>query len=63
MEQKVIVKPVGIKYICDVCKEGEMIQTAYNDWESNPPRYEHICTNCSTKIYLNEKYPLIRYEL
>ncbi|MED2129060.1 hypothetical protein P4V88_26680 [Bacillus thuringiensis] len=27
MEQRFEVKPIGVKYICDSCEEGEMIYT------------------------------------
>lgn len=62
MEEKFLVKPVGVKYICDSCKVGEMLPTGNNNWSSNPPKFEHKCTHCYTKVLLNEKYPLIRYE-
>lgn len=62
MEKEFTVKPIGVKYICDYCKVGEMISTGNNNWSSNPPKLEHKCNHCGTKILLNEKYPLIRYK-
>lgn len=60
MEETFAVKPVGVKYICDSCRKGEMLPTGKNYW-SNPPQFEHECNQCGGKINLEEKYPLIRY--
>ncbi|MGE1060813.1 hypothetical protein [Bacillus sp. GMa5/1] len=55
------VKPYGVKYICDSCEEGEMLPTGKAYW-SDPPKFEHACNQCSAKLSLSEKYPVIRYQ-
>lgn len=61
MEEMYAVEPIGIKYICDTCGKGEMFSTGKNDWTINPPQFEHLCSNCSQKEFLKEKYPLVRF--
>jgi len=63
VEEKFVVQPVGVRYRCDSCKSGEMLPTGSNDWSSNLPNFEHKCNKCGAKVILNEKYPLIRYEI
>lgn len=62
MEKEFAIKTVGIKYICNCCKVGEMTPTGNNDWKCNPPKFEHKCNYCGAKIFLSEKYPLVRYK-
>ncbi|NRT90081.1 hypothetical protein DE167_000077 [Clostridium beijerinckii] len=32
MEKEFTVKPVGVKYICDCCNEGEIMTIRENQW-------------------------------
>lgn len=61
MERKFTVKPVGVKYICDSCGEGEMIYTGDIIF-SDPPKFKHTCSNCDINQNYSEKYPLVRYQ-
>lgn len=63
MEETFKVQPIGIKYICDLCKIGEMIPSGNNNWSSSLPKIEHKCNYCGNKIFLNEKYPIIKYHI
>ncbi|PEE81755.1 hypothetical protein [Bacillus toyonensis] len=62
MEQKFAVKPVGVKYICDSCKLGEMVLTNNMKIFEKHIEYVHKCKSCGAERRLNDKYPLIRYE-
>lgn len=62
MERQFKVKPVGIKYICDKCKEGEMNQTGQMQMYDDYATFIHKCSHCEHKLELKEKYPLIRYK-
>ncbi|MED1603656.1 hypothetical protein [Alkalihalophilus marmarensis] len=61
MELQFEVKPVGVKYICDKCNEGEMLPTGKNKWLNEPPQIEHKCNKCRYIQNFKETYPLIRY--
>lgn len=60
MEKEIQVEPICVQYICDSCKEGEMIFIKFNH-ESMIHPFSHQCTKCGCNIDLQEKYPLIRY--
>lgn len=62
MEEIFNVKTIGVKYICDSCKEGEMQQTGKMKMYDNHANFIHKCDNCGHEIELREKYPLVRYE-
>lgn len=62
MEETFPVKPIGVKYICDFCKIGQMQQTGQMNIHENIATFTHKCENCGKEIELKEKYPLIRYE-
>ncbi|MEK3821360.1 hypothetical protein MKY20_20005 [Cytobacillus sp. FSL W8-0315] len=62
MEERFIVKPVGVKYICDYCKAGEMQATGEIKMYEKYANFIHKCKKCFKKKELKEKYPLIRYE-
>lgn len=59
------VKPVGVKYICEFCNEGEMI--ADKTMIANPfeflksPLIAHKCTKCGKTLQLMENYPKIEW--
>lgn len=48
-------------YACDHCRFGEMKSTNIM-LTTNPPKFEHKCTNCGTVENLWQQYPLIYYE-
>lgn len=58
------VVPIGIKYTCEFCGEGEMkydpqpITTALL---SNPPLHPHTCTKCGKTMQLPKMYPYIEW--
>ncbi|OUB49894.1 hypothetical protein [Bacillus thuringiensis] len=62
MEEKFEVKPVGVKYICDSCNQGEMVPTNNIKMFEKNIEYIHKCSRCGAERGLNNKYPLIRYE-
>lgn len=51
------------KYICDECKNGEMIPTEQNMWLSYPPKFQHVCGKCGYETLLTEKYPVIKFRI
>ncbi len=57
------VKCYGEKYICDKCKEGEMLATGDNIMLTMPPKFKHKCNKCGEETYLLEKYPAIRFKI
>jgi hypothetical protein len=62
MELKQEVKSYKIEYTCDECKAGTMKFTGLT-LTSNPPQYEHQCTNCGVIIHFRGiTYPRIVYE-
>ncbi|HDR7324532.1 hypothetical protein CON85_23610 [Bacillus toyonensis] len=62
MEQKFAVKPVGVKYVCDSCKGGDMVVTSNMKMLEDHIEYIHKCNRCGLERGLNDKYPLVRYE-
>lgn len=60
------IKPVGVKYICEFCNEGEMVYK--NDQpvfvealNMNPVMHHHICTKCGKSMQLPKMYPYIEW--
>ena len=62
MEEKFDVSPIGIRYICDSCNNGEMLPTGEMNMYENHATFIHKCKTCKNEKELMEKYPLIRYE-
>lgn len=62
MEKTFTVKPVGVKYICDSCKNGEMLPTENIKMFEKHIEFTHKCKKCGSEKDFTEKYPLIRYE-
>ena len=59
------VRPVGIRYICELCGKGEMKVDTSPDAQilmSNPPLIPHVCTSCGGKMSLPKQYPYIEWE-
>lgn len=57
------VRPVGVKYICEFCKEGEMVQDKDNKevLMSYPSQFPHKCNKCNKTMYLPKPYPYIEW--
>ena len=57
------VHPVGVKYICENCNEGEMELDKENPiyFATNPPLIPHKCTKCGCKMSLRKTYPYIEW--
>lgn len=55
--------PVGIKYICENCNEGEMIIDKDNPiiLTSNPPLIPHKCNKCGCEMRLMKTYPYVEW--
>ena len=60
-ENWVEVKTYKATAYCDKCEEGKMIPTGILK-ASNPPKYEHKCTECGYTRNFREPYPIIRYK-
>lgn len=61
MEREFDVKPIGIKYICDVCSKGEMLPNGKNDFRHSV-EIGHTCSYCGEEQKFVVKYPLTRYK-
>lgn len=65
-EEAFEIKPVGIRYKCEFCNEGEM---KYENKESvfieavnkNPIMHNHICTKCGKTMLLPKMYPYVEW--
>lgn len=56
------IKPVGVKYICEFCGEGEMKHIPSSEVKLNiPPLFNHKCTNCGKIMMLPKMYPYIEW--
>lgn len=63
------IKPIGVRYKCPFCNEGEMIVT--NDpvdmplvhyiGEAPPIMRKHRCNKCSKEMKLPKSYPYIEW--
>lgn len=60
-EIKTEVRTYLVEYHCDECENG-LLRTTGAVQTSNPPRYEHVCTNCDTRGYMFDMYPHYRQE-
>lgn len=58
------IKPIGVKYICEFCGEGEMkvSEDAHTFvLTSNPPLIKHVCTKCGKEMLLPKSYPYVEW--
>jgi len=58
------VKTYKVHYICDECKQGELLPTG-TCYPTNPPQYPHKCSNidyCNSARTFNIQYPALKYE-
>lgn len=64
-EETFNLKPVGVRYICEFCNEGEMKVDPSGDAATimtNPPLIPHKCTKCGKTMHLRKQYPYIEWE-
>lgn len=58
------IKPIGVKYICEFCGEGEMkVSEDARTFvlTSNPPLIKHVCTKCGKEMLLPKSYPYVEW--
>ena len=65
-EERFDIKPVGVRYICEFCHEGEMIMTDDNNdvrlaVMTYPPQIKHRCDKCGKEKLLTKSYPYIEW--
>ena len=65
-EERFDIRPVGIRYICEFCNEGEMIATGNVSRmiATNPPSLlvPHRCNKCGKEMELPRSYPYVDWE-
>jgi len=60
MEIKYAIRPEGVKYVCDKCNAGTMNATGLIA-PSQPPKHEHVCSNCGERALLDKQYPHVTF--
>lgn len=50
-----------VVYVCDKCREGEMVRVETNFWYDRPG-VTHACGNCGNQQLLDRIYPYTEYE-
>lgn len=59
------IKPVGVRYICEFCNEGEMIadpkEPILMTVEGVQLMRTHICNKCGKSMKLPKTYPYIEW--
>ena len=61
MEKKTNVKAVKVNYLCDNCKQENMIPTGRQVYMGSS-MFEHQCPHCGFRKNLPKQYPLIDFE-
>lgn len=64
-ERRTEVRPFGVRYVCDSCKQGEMIAISGTQafvQDQGQIFIRHVCNVCRTMAAYTEKYPTVRYE-
>jgi len=62
METKYAVKAVGVEYACDRLDcSGTMNPTGLIS-PSQPPKFEHVCSNCGERALLDKQYPHVTFD-
>lgn len=64
-EETFPVKPIGVRYICEFCGDGEMVVDPTGEAPSlmtNPPLIPHKCTKCGETMHLQRMYPFIEWQ-
>jgi hypothetical protein len=62
-EQEFEIRPVGVKYICDKCSEGEMLPEGEASLSDGRTLYPHSCSKCGHKEVFNERYKKLIWKL
>ena len=65
MERRFEIRPFGVRYMCDNCKQGEMIAIVGPQafvQEADKLLVRHICNLCRNIATYKERYPTVRYE-
>ena len=52
-------RPIQVDYRCDECEKG-YYRPVNTMLLSDPPQFEHFCTECNHKQTFYEKYPTVR---
>lgn len=66
-EEAFEVRPIGIRYRCEFCNEGEMIASPELKLVveavkiEGPVMIRHICSKCNKEMLLPKSYPYIEY--
>lgn len=60
-EQCYDIKLIGVRYVCDTCGKGEMRFSGIERF-TNPPIYQHVCSDCGARADLFVQYPTIRWD-
>ena len=65
-EEIVNLKPIGIRYRCEICRNGEMIvdtrEPVVVPLGGNPSVLRpHLCNKCGAKMQLPKSYPYIEW--
>lgn len=60
-ETRIEVRTFQVDNTCAQCSEGKMRPTGVMFF-SNPPLYEHRCTDCDYVMGYRKSYPYIDYE-
>ena len=58
-EEAFCIRHIGVRYICEVCHEGEMKYLAPGD--DNAGLFLHRCTKCNKEMLLPKMYPYIEW--
>jgi len=65
-EETFELKPIGIRYICEFCNEGEMIHDSNEpvmvELAMKPNLFKHHCSKCGKIMHLPKVYPYIEWE-
>ncbi|USN14032.1 hypothetical protein KABACHOK_01960 [Brevundimonas phage vB_BpoS-Kabachok] len=48
-----------VRYRCEACGKGEM-KVGDTVYTSAPPKYEHVCSACGSRVALDRTYPYAR---
>ena len=66
-ERTFTIRPIGIKYICEFCNEGEMIYKNSDPIimelvNNQPIMHPHVCSKCGKSMLLPKMYPYVEWE-
>ena len=62
-EEAFEVRPIGIRYKCEFCQDGEQIVDPKGAvLTSMPPLFPHKCNKCGKTMHLPKTYPYIYWE-